>query len=333
MRSVRHPHLSPALRHLRNCTLVVMAAFAAALLTQAGVFLFVHLSDAHTRTLAVTPPGSTAVVRSDAAARSRQATPAPSNAEQPGPSGERQAAGTPSALPQGALVVRGRVINLGQSSAQELEAARAQTINVVQTPLGLRLQRAVGLAQTVGIVAAIALCVLMLEGVAVGAAARVPGIHHIVSSATWMLLMTGLTVPLGWLAPSILWPGVFAGYDAMLDSSALVRAGHGSAPSALMLYAQHLLVPLCCLAGLVAVALRFTAAVEEGVIVTHASQLDEKVEREIRAIGTGHAKMPRSVGALNAAIGAVPGDEPDEHDEDVPPISGPRVKRPMPRPI
>lgn len=336
MRPVKHPHISPALRHLRNCTFVVMAAFAAAMLTQAGVFLFIHFTDAHTKILTLAEPSSTAVVHNSVPSpsvpmRNKATSTTTTTATSPATTTPRASQqGQPIAPPTDTLIVRGRVINIGQAAtAESLDAARAGAINTVETPLGLRLRRIVGIAQTVGIIAAVGLCVLMLEGVAVGAAARVPGIHHIVSSTTWMLLIAGLTVPLAWLAPAIPWSGVFTGYDAMLDESTLLRDHHASAPSALVFYARHLLVPLCCLAGLAAVVLRYTAAVEEGIIVTHASQLDAKVEREIRSMGAGHAQMPRSVGALNAAISASEADE----DEDAVPIAGPRAKKPMPRPI
>lgn len=299
-----------------------MIVFAVALLAQTGVFFFVHFTDSHTEIVAVPEPASSAVVEGGPLRGGDAGRAAMPNASGRGPASAEQT---------GTLVVRGRVINLGQPGTTDQEdASRAQAINSVETAMGLRLRHVSDTARTFGVLSAIMLCLLMFQGVAVGSAARVPGIHHIVSSTTWMLLIAGLTVPLATLVPDVPWGGVFTGYDAMLDQSALLRDGHGQAPAALGFYAQHLLVPLCCLAGLVAVVFRYNSAVEDGIIVTHSSQLDEKVEREIRELGAGHSQMPRSVGALNAAIGATETDEDNGHSST---LSGPRAKKPMPRPI
>jgi hypothetical protein len=61
------------------------------------------------------------------------------------------------------------------------------------------------------------------------------------------------------------------------------------------------------LGALAVVVVRFRIGIEQGVIVTHASQLDEKLEREIRERKLGELSQPRAVGALNQAIGLTTG--------------------------
>ncbi|MGP1347985.1 MAG: hypothetical protein ACTS3F_15120 [Phycisphaerales bacterium] len=336
MRPPKHPHTSQALRHLRNCTFVAMGVFVVALLAQTGVFLGTHLTDAHTAFVTEPEPTSNEVVTTSSERQPSVRSNSSESVGPPTPAHARTDRIEPKSPTSGALVVRGRVINIGTpGSAEQQTAARAQAINTIETPFGLRLRRTSETAQTLGILSALALVVLMLQGVAVSASARVPGVHHVVSSTTWMLLIAGLTVPLAALVPHIPWPGVFTNFDDLLDRSTLIRSGHGQAPSTLGFYAQHLVAPLCCLAGLVAVVFRYNAAIEEGVIVTHSSQLDARVERELRKMGIGHQQLPRSVGALNAAMGAdgIASGPDDASDEERPTLVGPRSKPAMPRPI
>ena len=82
------------------------------------------------------------------------------------------------------------------------------------------------------------------------------------------------------------------------------------------------------IAGLAAAVIRFRVGVEHGVIVTNVSQLDEKLESEIRGMKMGQLSSPRSVGALNTAIG-------DNAEESAPskPMSAPATETPTGRPI
>ncbi len=178
--------------------------------------------------------------------------------------------------------------------------AGAADPNTVGSAGGVRLRRTAALVQTVGVVSVLILMVLMLQGVSVAGGSNVPGVEMAVSACTWTLVVGALALPLGGLLPEVAFPGVFVSYETLVRTSMDMR---GSGTGAFVFYGQHLVLPLLMIGGLAAAVIRFRVGVEHGVIVTSISQLDEKVENEIRSMKMGQLSSPRSVGALHSAIG------------------------------
>jgi hypothetical protein len=176
----------------------------------------------------------------------------------------------------------------------------ATDANTVLSAGGVRLQRTAALVQTVGVVSCLILVALMLQGVVIAGGSSVPGVEMAVTACTWTLVVVALALPLGGVLPEVAYPGVFVSYETLVMSSMGVRGG-GS--GMLVFYGHHMVLPLLMIAGLGAAVIRFRVGVEHGVIVTNMSQLDEKVEHEIRSMKLGQLSTPRSVGALHSAIG------------------------------
>ena len=181
-----------------------------------------------------------------------------------------------------------------------LAADRGVDPNTVQSAGDIKLRRIAALVQTVGVLSCLILMVLMMQGVSIAGGSNVPGLEMAVTASTWVLIISALSLPLGKLLPEVAYPGVFLSYESLVAESAAVRTtGSGG----FAFFGLHLFLPLLMIAGLAASVLRFRAGVEHGVIVTNVSQLDEKVENEIRSMKLGQLSSPRSVGALNQAIG------------------------------
>jgi hypothetical protein len=156
-------------------------------------------------------------------------------------------------------------------------------------------------AVVVGTIAAILLALLTYQGVIVGA--QIPGIQHSVSASNWALCLMLLTLPWKSLIPSMPFNGIFSAYEAMTAAEAANRAGQ--IPTVVLL-AQFLLLPLATCISALYVLGRFRMGVERGFIISAPSELDDALEREMRDLakkGPGKALAPRSVGALNTAIG------------------------------
>lgn len=172
------------------------------------------------------------------------------------------------------------------------------------------------MAVSVGVIATAMLATLCLLGVAVAGGSAVPGVEKAVSAATWSLSLALVCIPWRDILVSIPFPGIFSGYDAMTSLSAQVDAGTGSAAR---LFALYMLMPIAAMAVTMLTLARFRAGVAEGVIVTNVSELDERLERElahIRARGVA-ASAPRTVAALNEAIGDRPEAPPMPVEPDV----------------
>ncbi len=189
------------------------------------------------------------------------------------------------------------------ASNLEVTEASAANVNRVRSQRDLQFGAISGLDQTVGVIASFVLAVLILNSIVVGAGAGVPGIEKAVSAGTWSLVLLFMTLPLQSVLPAISFMGVFAGYEWLTSTSDAIRAGAPGAPSSFMLYLNGLLLPLLGLVVVVMISYRFSNAVEQGVIVTAVSELDEKLEKEISKIRVAAQSTPRSVGALNRAIG------------------------------
>lgn len=217
------------------------------------------------------------------------------------------------APPKGAKAARGAGRSLVDTPAKAGELAGSpatQTgepggveVNLVKTPADLMLRRIAGLVQTIGIISALALGLLMFQGVIIAGGAQAPGVEYCVTASYWGLVIVALCVPMSALVPGSPYEGVFAPYASIAAAADAFRAGSPSAPGAPGYFGMYLVLPVLAALGAAASVLRFRAGVEEGVIVTSVSQLDEKIEREIRTSKWGAITSPRAMGALNKAIG------------------------------
>jgi len=178
----------------------------------------------------------------------------------------------------------------------------AVDVNTVPSTGSVMLQRSAHVVQTIGVIAAIALALLTFQGVIIAGGGAVPGVEMAVTAASWSLVITLLALPWNAVLPTFAFHGVFQPYETIVVSSDMLRAG-ATVSSPLAYYAMNVALPLILLGGVSAAVIRFRMGVERGVIATHASQLDEKIEREIRARKLGELATPRAVGALNQAIG------------------------------
>lgn len=181
-------------------------------------------------------------------------------------------------------------------------------VNSVPGERGVLLGRATTVAQGAGVLAALLLMVLLLEGVFLAGAGAVPGVEKVVTAATLGFVLAALCLPLARWLPEVGFGGVFAPYAALVEESESVRSGAEGAKSPLVLLASRLLLPGAMIAGLAVVVVRFLSGVEAGILVTSVSELDEKLEREIRGMRPGQLAVPRAVGALNYALGSTPAD-------------------------
>ncbi len=263
------PHLSAALSHLRFSIFVCAIALGLALGARAVLFAVVHFTDART----------TQVGQSDAAPLRVVTTPP-----------RAQTAGTP-------------------RNAQDIsEAPPRADVNQVPGENDLLLQRTSITAQWVGVMSALLLAALMFQAVMLAGAASIPGVECAVSSGTIVLIVVLCCLPLSGILPETPFRGVFIPYDRLVSESLLVRANDPSAPGAPSFFGAHLFMPVALMLALAVAVFRFRAGIEAGIIATSVSELDEKLEREIRSMKTGQLSTPRAVGALNMAIGAQPSD-------------------------
>ncbi|MEM1422582.1 MAG: hypothetical protein AAGH64_01125 [Planctomycetota bacterium] len=262
------PHISHALQHLRTGVFIASGVLIVALLAQLASWTVIHFGGENpTRIEAEPGVGQSAVVF----APERQE---PSDAVTQTSPGETD--GPPS------------------SSAD---------INAVATGTDLVIRRVADVSRVVGIVAVVALLVFLTQSVAVAGGGGVPGVEMVVTASTWAFVLFALAVPWGDVLPEVTFSGVLRSGAGFAESA---RAFHNSEVGAAGYYAFRVLLPFLMMGGAFACALRFRAGVAKGVIVTHASMLDEQLEAELRKRKLGEGMTPRSVGALNTAIGEAP---------------------------
>lgn len=272
------PHISAALRHLRFGVTTAAGVLALALLAQVILWCFVHYTDVRQTRLG--PPENEAreaiVVKSE-------------SAKKPADDGAKSAK---SAKPAPEPVAR--------------TSEDAADVNNVPGTNDVVMHAAGGVIQTVGIISALLLVLLVFQCVAVAGGGNIPGVEMMVTAATWAIVVALLAVPLNGVIPSMTFPGVLAPYSAIAEVTDAFRSGGDAAPGAFTYYARFIGLPALMVLGLVTLVLRFRAGLEAGIIATSVSQLDEKLEREIRAMKLGQISAPRAVGALNQAIGMQP---------------------------
>lgn len=163
------------------------------------------------------------------------------------------------------------------------------------------LARASGLASTAGTVAAALLALMTLLGVVVAAGAAVPGVDRVVSAALWSTALAIMAFPLHDILPSIPFPGLLTSYEALVSASD-AAAGR----TMLSAVAAYVALPLVAVIVTGLILFRFMSGVQQGLIVTSVSYLDEMLEREMRRIrqeGVLSNVGPRTIGVLDRAVG------------------------------
>ncbi len=200
------------------------------------------------------------------------------------------------------------------------------------SPFNTKLRHTTELASSLGVGAALVLALLAMMGVAVAGGASVPGVDRTVSAATWAIIIGVACIPWRTLMPAIPFPGVFSDYGAMTRMSEAVNA---SLASGATLYSVYFLMPVLAVGASFLVVWRFRAGVAAGVILNSMSELDEAVEREITEISRRglQGRAPRTLGALNMAIGGPRLSAPEPAtDEEPEPRPAPEVPLPRLRP-
>lgn len=272
MNKQTRPHVSKAILHLRRSISVVALVLALALVGQVLGWAIVHFTEARFADL--------------------KAAAVEEMAEQP----------------HDPVVV----VNTETSGAKPADAAsliamaegeQGAEVNRVEGRGAVMLAGFLNLTQTVGIIMSITLVILMLQGVAVAGGASIPGVEMAVTATTWSIIVALLCVPLSGLIPDARFPGVFCSYLTIAQASEAYSAGAPGAPGFVGFWLRFAALPLVLVVGLTAMVLRFRAGVNAGIIITNVSELEERLEREIRARRVGELSTPRAVGALNHVIG------------------------------
>lgn len=273
---IPRPHISSALQHMRFGVTTAAVVLSLCVAAQVVVWSIVHYTEIRIETLAPTTPSDPLqVIRASMTRR-------PAGFDQPIPVDS-------SLLP---------------SVAQEPHAPIDP--NQVASAGDLTLRRASAITQSVGVLAALLFGALVFQGVVVAGGSGAPGIEKAVTAGSWSLVIVLLTLPLSTLLPSLPFAGVFVSYDQMVRGSDAYRGAGFGAPGWMGFYGSNLLMPFILIVGVGLVVARFRSGIEAGVIVTNMSQLDEKLEREIRAMNLGQLAQPRALGALQSAIGSAP---------------------------
>ena len=286
------PHISHALQHLRTGVYAAVGVFMIALLVQLVCWTVIHFGGQGQERLEAEPGvGQSAVVHTPAEAADEEPTlqTPPSEAQTP-------------------------------TDPVATTANAGDDINVVPTGAGLVFHR------LADFVAAVALVVFMMQGVAVAGGGGVPGVEMVVTASTWAFVLFALAMPWGGVLPEVTFSGVLRSGEAMASGA---RMFHAEELSAAGYFGIRVLLPFLMMGGAFACALRFRAGVAKGVIVTHASMLDEQLEAELRKRKVGEGMTPRSVGALNTAIG----EQPVENAPIAPPPQPPSMTKPKPAPV
>jgi hypothetical protein len=260
------PHVSAALAHLRVSVTACAVALGLALVGQVVVWATVHYTDARLTDVAPASDGREGPLVVKAPAK-------------PAASSSR----SPEAL--------GAIPSLAEA-------------NHVPGERDAVLRRIAGFVQAVGVIASVLLAALMMQGVFLAGATAVPGVERAVSAASVAMVIALVCLPLSGLLPGVAFRGVFGPYAELVEASGRVRSGGPDAPPSIVFFGAFLVMPAAVLAALLQCVFRFRSGIEQGYIVTSVSEIEEKLEREIRSMKTGQLAVPRAVGALNMALGA-----------------------------
>lgn len=175
----------------------------------------------------------------------------------------------------------------------------------------------------IGCIAALALLIVTLEGVVIGAGVNVPGIEKSVTAGTWAIIVALLCLPMQSLFPAFPTDGVFGSYHAMADASEAIKSGAENAPGQLGVLMQRFLLPITCLALAAFVAVRFSSGIEAGVLARSEGEAELMLMEEMERSRSASAKQGRAQGALAMTI----------QEEAAPPPAAPPRPEPLQRPI
>jgi hypothetical protein len=280
------------LQHLRFGATLSGVTLCLALFAQIIVWGFVHFMDVRVQHL-----GPTAVSGSSLAVVTKAEPPAPAPEEAPKSGGTKGSGRSLIDAP-----------SRKSAEAPVIEAAASEPpagveVNIVQARGDLLLSRVASFVQAVGIISALALALLMFQGVMISAGAQAPGVEFCVTASFWGFVIACLCVPMTMVVPGSAFSGVFCSYPVMTAAADGFRHDSPTALGAPGYFGLYLLLPILTACGAAACVLRFRAGVEEGVIVTSINQFDEKIEREIRTSKWNIYNQPRTMGALNKAMG------------------------------
>lgn len=271
------PHVSAALRHLRLGVTVAGALLSLALILQLLVFAFVHFTDV--RWTELEPPKQT--TRELRVVRSNTDT---------------------------AVSLSGAGSRVADKALPATEpAVVAADVNRVLNRNDVWMHGASDLARSVGSIAVIVLALALFQGVIVAGGAHVPGVERVVTASSWGIALALVCLPVAGMLPGIPFAGALPSYEWVIGASEAIRAGSPEAPGWGEFYGSTLFAPMIALIVTLLIVLRFHVGVEQGVIATSVSELDEKLHREMSSIKLGATSAPRSVGALNRAIGEASG--------------------------
>jgi hypothetical protein len=190
-------------------------------------------------------------------------------------------------------------------------AARVEAteVNTASTGWDVVLNRASGLACSVGGLAALALLILTLLGTVVAGGGSVPGVERVVTATVWSMVLAALSLPIRDVLPSLPMAGVFASYESMTHRSGVWSStGVGAAGT----LAQWVVAPLLAAGAAAMIAIWFRAGVSRGIIITSVSELDEIAEREMALINRSGVRnaVGKSVRAQQSAGRGCPGHAP-----------------------
>ncbi len=266
------PHVSAALRHLRLAVTAAGAALSLALILQMLVFAFVHYTDV--RWTEMEPPKQS----------TREMRVVRSNADT-------------------AVSLSGAGSKVADKAPPPELTVQAADVNRVLNRNNLWMHSTSDLARSMGFVAVVVLALCLFQGVIVAGGAGVPGVERCVTSSSWAMVLALVCLPVAAMLPGIPFGGALPSYEWLTAASESIHNNSPASPGWGEFYASVLIVPLIALIATGLIVLRFHMGVERGVIATSVSELDEKLHREMSSIKLGATSAPRSVGALNRAIG------------------------------
>lgn len=304
------PHVSEALRRLRAGVIACAVVIGVCLVAQMLVWAFVHYTDVRWMAVEESPATSREVVVAT-----------PEDAQRPrgaSLSGKSSAA---------ANAIASTLAADGAASGGQTQPDGPVDPNKVHSAQDTRLELVADTAAVAGALGALILTLLLMQAVVIAGGASVPGVERAVSAMTWGLVVCLLCLPLQSIAPAFPFAGVFSSYEAMTSASETISSGVEGAPSAFSFFASFLLFPVTALVALMIIVLRFLSGIEQGAIVTSVSELDEKLEREIASIRVGSSSTPRTIGALNRALGETELDDDDGDDDIAASLQRPARKR------
>jgi len=158
------------------------------------------------------------------------------------------------------------------------------------------------LSAWIGCIAALALAIVTLEGVIVGAGASIPGIEKSVTAGTWAIIVALLCLPMQSLMPAFPFDGVFGSYELMADVSEAIKASEEGAPGQLGVILQRFFLPVACIAFAAFVAIRFSSGIEAGILARSEGEAELLLMEEMERSRKTSAQQGRAQGALSMTI-------------------------------